>query len=98
MTSTARKLLMLPTLMLRVWLCVALIFGSLASQVLAADFRINSSDHQGNITWANAYSCGVCTVEAATALTNRGGLVWGFQQNYFTTNSTGHGQLLLGSS
>ena len=98
MTSTARKLLMLPTLTLRVWLCVALIFGSLASQVLAADFRINSSDHQGNITWTNAFPCGVCTVEAATTLTNRGGPAWGSQQNYFTTNSTGQGQLLLGSS
>jgi sugar lactone lactonase YvrE len=30
-------------------------------------------------------------------LTNRGGPAWGSQQNYFTTNSTGQGQLLRGS-
>ena len=77
---------------------VALIFGSLASPVLAADFRISTWDHQGNIRWTNAFLCGVCTVEAATNLTSPGGASWQVQQNYFTTNSTGQGQLLLGSS
>jgi hypothetical protein len=77
---------------------VALIFGSLAAQVPAADFRIRTSDHQGNITWTNAFLSGVCTVESATALTNPGGASWRVQQNYFTTNSSGQCQLLLGSS
>jgi hypothetical protein len=77
---------------------MALIFGSLASQLLAADFRISSWDHQGNITWTNAFPCGVCTVEAAAALTNAGGASWRAQQNYFTTNSTGQCRLSLGSS
>jgi sugar lactone lactonase YvrE len=77
---------------------VALIFGSLASQVLAADFRMSAWDRQGNISWTNAFPSGVCTVEAATALTNPGGASWQVQQNYFTTNSSGQGQLLLGSS
>lgn len=76
---------------------VALIFGSLASQVLAADFRISTLDHQGTITWTNAFPCGVCSVESASALTNSGGASWQSQQNYFTTNSTGQGQLLRGS-
>ena len=75
----------------------ALIFGSLASQVLAADFRINAWDHQGNIRWTNAFPSGVCTVETATALTDPGSASWQAQQNYFTTNSTGQGQFLLGS-
>ena len=76
---------------------VALIFGSLASQVLAADFRISAWDHQGNIRWTNAFPCGVCTIESATALTDPGSASWQSQQNYFTTNSTGQGQLLRGS-
>ena len=76
---------------------VALIFGSLASQVLAADFRINAWDHQGNIRWTNAFPSGVCTIESATALTDPGSASWQSQQNYFTTNSTGQGQLLRGS-
>jgi hypothetical protein len=78
-------------------LTVALIFGSLASQVLAADFRISTLDHQGTITWTNAFPYGVCSVESASALTNPGGASWQAQQNYFTTNSTGQGQLLRGS-
>jgi sugar lactone lactonase YvrE len=78
-------------------LTVALIHGSLASQVLAADFRISAWDHQGNIRWTNAFPCGVCTIESATALTDPGSASWQSQQNYFTTNSTGQGQLLRGS-
>jgi hypothetical protein len=76
----------------------ALILGSLASQAPAANLRITSWDRQGNIHWTNAFPSGVCTVEAATALTSPAGPSWHAQQNYFTTNSTGQGQLLLGSS
>jgi sugar lactone lactonase YvrE len=73
----------------------ALIFAWLASPVSAASFRITACDPQGNIRWTNAFPNGVCTVEAADALTSPGRASWQIQQNYFTTNSTGQGRLLL---
>ena len=85
-------------LVLRAGLCKTLLFISLASPVLAADFRISSYDRQGKINWTNAFPSGVCTVEAAAALTTSGGTAWRVEQNYYTTNSSGQGQLLLGSS
>ena len=76
---------------------VALIVGSLASQVVAADIRISSCDRQGNLSWTNAFPNGVCTVEAASPVANLGSASWQVQQNYFTTNSTGQCQLALGT-
>ena len=76
----------------------ALIFGSLASQTLAADFRISACDRQGNITWNNAFPSGVCTVETASPSTSSGVASWQVQQSYFTTNATGQSRLLLGST
>lgn len=73
---------------------VALIFGLLASPLVAADFRISSCDGQGNIAWTNAFPNGVCTIEAALPLSNPGAASWQPQQNYFTTNANGQGQLL----
>jgi hypothetical protein len=50
-------------------------------------FEINAFSVNGQISWTNAFTRGVCTVESATQLT--GGMAWIPQQNYFTTNSAG---------
>src|SRR5665213_1289641 len=63
----------------------------LMSPILAAaagnDFQITSFDPNGQITWANAFTRGVCTVESSSAL----GDGWTPRQNFFTTNSIGTG-------
>lgn len=61
----------------------------------ATGFRVTSWDQQGSIGWTNAFSSGVCTVEAAAALPPVAGSSWRPQQNYFTTNSGGQGHALL---
>lgn len=49
---------------------------------LSADFGISSYDGAGNITFTNAFTNGVCTVERAAVLTDP----WSPQANMFTTN------------
>jgi len=55
-------------------------------------FQISAFNPNGQISWINAFTSGVCTVEAASQLSGAGGhTVWVPQQNYFTTNSAGVG-------
>jgi hypothetical protein len=55
-------------------------------------FQINAFNPNGQITWTNAFTNGVCTVEAAPQLNGASGhTAWIPQQNYFTTNSAGSG-------
>jgi len=61
----------------------------------APDFRITSWDRHGNIGWTNAFTNGVCTVEATTVLHTASATSWRPQQNYFTTNFSGRGQAQL---
>jgi hypothetical protein len=57
------------------------------------DFQINAFDLNGQIAWTNAFTSGVCTVEAAAQL--NGQTAWIPRQNYFTTNSAGVGGFAL---
>ncbi|HEY3854456.1 MAG TPA: hypothetical protein VGO67_08700 [Verrucomicrobiae bacterium] len=61
------------------------------SPILAAasggDFQITAFDPDGQITWTNAFTRGVCTVETSSVL----GAAWTPRQNFFTTNSFGIG-------
>jgi hypothetical protein len=60
------------------------------------NFQINAVHLDGQISWSNAFTSGVCTVEAATQLNGPHGLTaWIPRQNYFTTNSAGTGSLAL---
>ena len=71
-------------------LCVCLI----ANVGFAEDFSIFSQDRDGLITWTNAFTNGVVTVE--TAGTVSGG--WSVQRNFFTTNSVGSARASLAAS
>ncbi len=57
------------------------------------DFAISSVTPAGLITWTNAFSNGVCTIESTLALTNQGTSLWRPLTNYFTTTNTGQGLL-----
>jgi hypothetical protein len=71
-------------------LCLA-VFSSMAQ---AADFRIESSDLSGNLTWSGAYTAGVCTVETVSTL----GDPWTPRENYYTSNAIGGAQVSLSPS
>jgi hypothetical protein len=72
----------------------------LASPILAraagTNFQITSFDFSGQISWTNAFTSGVCTVESASGL--GGSTAWVPRQNFFTTNSQGEGSFSLPSS
>jgi sugar lactone lactonase YvrE len=53
------------------------------------NFQIQSFNSDGQISWLNAFTNGVCTVEFASQLT--GQITWTPQQNFFTTNANGSG-------
>ena len=60
------------------------------------NFQINAFNLNGQIGWTNAFSSGVCTVEAAAQLNRTNGkTAWIPRQNYFTTNSAGGGNFQL---
>jgi hypothetical protein len=62
------------------------------------NFQINSVNLNSQISWTNAFTRGVCTVEAAAQLNGASGhTAWIPQQNYFTTNSAGVGGFALSS-
>jgi hypothetical protein len=66
------------------------------AQAAGTNFQISGVNLNGQVSWTNAFSSGVCTVEAATGLTGGSGHgVWVPQQNYFTTNSAGVGNAAL---
>ncbi|HUD48482.1 MAG TPA: hypothetical protein VMR33_16730 [Candidatus Baltobacteraceae bacterium] len=57
------------------------------------DFKVNAFNLDGQISWTNAFTSGVCTVESASRLSGR--TVWVPEQNYFTTNSAGAAGIAL---
>jgi hypothetical protein len=59
----------------------------LLAQANGTNFQISAVNLNGQISWINAFTSGVCTVESITNL--NGSTAWIPQQNYFTTNSTG---------
>ena len=81
---------------LAVWALLRLVAAS--GCAVASDFGITGLDPQGNIAWTNAFTSGVCTVEIAAAPGDSSSTSWQPHQNYFTTNSSGQGQVPLSSS
>lgn len=59
---------------------------------LAANLAITSLDLEGRLSWTNAFTNGVCTVEKASTIVGP----WLPEQNYFTTNVAGQAQVPLG--
>ncbi len=57
----------------------------------AAGFKISAANRTGTITWTNAYTNGICTVETAA---NPAG-PWQPRQNYFTTGLVGQAGVTL---
>ena len=51
--------------------------------MMAADFQITSLNRLGALTWSNAFSAGVCTIESAPKPFGP----WQVERNYFTTGS-----------
>ena len=76
----------------------ALLSGLWVAPAGAATFRISSYDRQGNVTWTNAFTNGVCTIEALSTLANHTTNTWSIQQSYFTTNLSGRGTVRTASS
>jgi hypothetical protein len=69
-----------------------LLISPMLAQAAGTNFQISAVNLNGQITWTNAFTNGVCTVEAATQLDGANGhTTWIPQQNYFTTNSAGVG-------
>jgi hypothetical protein len=69
-----------------------LLISPMLAQAAGTNFQISAVNLNGQITWTNAFTNGVCTVEAATQLNSANGhTTWIPQQNYFTTNSAGAG-------
>jgi hypothetical protein len=67
-----------------------LILCPLLTQAAGNSFRINAVNRNGQLFWTNAFTAGVCTVEAAAQLNGSNShTTWIPQQNYFTTNSAG---------
>ena len=77
-------------------LFVFLIIGPMLAQADGSNFSINAVNVNGQISWINAFTNGVCTVETIPQL--EGNTAWLPLQNYFTTNSTGIGAFPLSSS
>lgn len=75
----------------RIWILGTCLAASLGS---AADFGITSLDRNGHLTWGNAYTAGVVTVETKTNVTG----AWIPQENHFTSNSVGGASLSMSSS
>jgi hypothetical protein len=66
------------------------------AQAGGTNFQIDAVNLNGQISWTNAFTRGVCTVEATTQLDGGNGqTAWIPQQNYFTTNSAGAGAVAL---
>jgi hypothetical protein len=72
-----------------------LVIIPIAAHAAGNTFQITSVNPSGEISWANAFNSGVCTVESASLL--NGDTSWTPQQNFFTTNSAGQGGFALQS-
>lgn len=69
----------------------------LVSAAYGADIGISTWNRTGALTWTNAFSNGVCTVESAAIIGTSAG-PWQVQQIFFTTNTTGQASLVLSPS
>jgi hypothetical protein len=58
-----------------------------------SNFQISSLNLNGQISWTNAFTGGVCTVESASGLS--ASTAWTPRQNFFTTNSAGAGNFAI---
>lgn len=71
-------------------LCCVLATTSCLMYANGTNFQITTLTASGLITWSNAFTAGVCTVESASQLNGTNNSVaWVPQQNCFTTNSAG---------
>jgi hypothetical protein len=77
-----------------VWLLIA---TPVLAQTPGNNLQIGGINPSGQISWSNAFPCGVCTVEATPPF-NGGNVVWTTQQNYYTTNSAGTGHFPIPGS
>ena len=68
--------------------------GTSMTELVANDFAVTSFALNGAITWSNAYSNGICTVETAAHPWGP----WRPQQNLFTTHTEGATRLALSAS
>jgi len=68
-----------------------------ACAVRRNQFQITAVNLNGQISWSNAFTSGVCTVETADQLSGDN-TIWIARQNYFTTNSTGMGMVSISPS
>src|SRR5260370_8203256 len=75
-----------PTMM-NVRVCAGLVSALFVTQAFPSDFRIDSWNRQGSISWTNAFPSGVCSVETTTLLTNPRTSPCALPQNYFTTTA-----------
>ena len=67
-----------------------LAISPMVAQAAGNNFQIKSFNLNGQISWTNAFTNGVCTVEAASRLNGTNGhTAWMPLRNYFTTNSAG---------
>jgi hypothetical protein len=69
----------------------------LLAQSDETNFQITAVNLNGQISWSNAFTSGVCTVETADQLSGDN-TIWIARQNYFTTNSTGMGMVSISPS
>ena len=66
-----------------------LVVSPIFAQAAGNNFQISAINLNGQISWTNAFTSGVCTLEASSQL--NGQMAWIPLQNYFTTNSAGAG-------
>ncbi|HUC84662.1 MAG TPA: hypothetical protein VL970_05665, partial [Candidatus Acidoferrales bacterium] len=66
--------------------------GPLLARAAGTNFQITTFSSASQISWTNAFTIGVCTVESISQLSETNtSAPWAPQQNYFTTNSAGQG-------
>jgi hypothetical protein len=78
----------------RIWFWALFLWGLLtyfSASGWTASFRINSLDGRGTLSWTNAFSNGVCSVEKSASPEGP----WVPGENFFCTNKAGHGIITL---
>ena len=78
------------------WTGILLCFlvNSAMAQTGGVDFAITSFDCGGGMGWGNAFTNGVCTVDAVANLAN----TWRAWKNFFSTNLDGNAGVPMTSS
>jgi hypothetical protein len=89
---------LLPSMEIIRKLCWVLGAIPILAQATGTNLQITGVNLNGQISWTNAFTSGVCTVETATQFNGSNDqTAWVPQQSYFTTNSTGTGGFALPS-